>query len=191
MQWLFSLGVQKPLSTERSPSPLSSRAKPRDLQSRGPLLETRNTILKQNCHLDRSVPGFPATQHSETTAYAAFSKESRRKFANATNANRKSGVAQWRDLRFSFSSHPDVKPLACTYSCSTGGKWASRLIQAKYHEPRERVCVCCHRIAPRQSRHPERSASRIYRKQSASWRGVEGPRRCLLADALANFPAAN
>ena len=28
---------------------------PRDLQFRGPLLETRNTLLKQNCHLDRSV----------------------------------------------------------------------------------------------------------------------------------------
>jgi hypothetical protein len=27
------------------------------------------------------------------------------KFANATNINRKSGVAQWRDLRFSFISH--------------------------------------------------------------------------------------
>jgi hypothetical protein len=27
------------------------------------------------------------------------------KFANATKINMKSGVAQWRDLRFSFSSH--------------------------------------------------------------------------------------
>jgi hypothetical protein len=45
--------------------------------------------------------------------------------------------------------------------------------------------------APRQSRHPERSASQIYRKQRALWRGVEGPRRCLLADALGSFPAAN
>jgi hypothetical protein len=31
----------------------------------------------------------------ETTACAAFSKESRMKFSNATNTNRKSGVAQW------------------------------------------------------------------------------------------------
>jgi hypothetical protein len=31
---------------------------------------------------------------------AAFRKESRMKFANATNLDRKSGVAQWRDLRF-------------------------------------------------------------------------------------------
>jgi hypothetical protein len=45
-----------------SPFPLSSRAKPRDLQFRRPFLETPTLILKQNCHLayprvprDRSV----------------------------------------------------------------------------------------------------------------------------------------
>jgi hypothetical protein len=42
-------------------------------------------------------------------------------------------------------------------------------------------------ISPQQSRHPERSASPIYRKQGALWRGVEGPRRCSLTDALASF----
>jgi hypothetical protein len=36
----------------------------------------------------------------DTTTYAAFIKESRRKLASATNLNRKSGVAQWRDLRY-------------------------------------------------------------------------------------------
>jgi hypothetical protein len=47
---------------------------------------------------------------------------------------------------------------------------------------------------PRQSRHPacpgvpwERSASQIYHNQRALWRGVEGPRRCWLADALGSF----
>jgi hypothetical protein len=45
--------------------------------------------------------------------------------------------------------------------------------------------------SPPQNRHPERSASQIYRKQRALWRGVEGPRRCLLADAHRSFPAAN
>jgi len=45
--------------------------------------------------------------------------------------------------------------------------------------------------SPQQSRHPERSASQIYRKQRNLWRGVEGPRGCLLADALGSFPAAN
>jgi hypothetical protein len=40
-----------------------------------------------------------------------------------------------------------------------------------------------------QGRHPERSASQIYRLTEGSWRAVEGPRRCLLADALHSFPA--
>jgi hypothetical protein len=40
-----------------------------------------------------------------------------------------------------------------------------------------------------QGRHPERSASQIYRLTEGLWRAVEGPRRCLLADALHSFPA--
>jgi hypothetical protein len=36
-------------------------------------------------------PGFPATRHSPTTMCAAFSKESRMRFANATKLYRKSG----------------------------------------------------------------------------------------------------
>ena len=36
------------------------------------------------------------------TSCAAFRKESRMKFASATKLDRKSGVAQWRDLRFLF-----------------------------------------------------------------------------------------
>jgi hypothetical protein len=38
----------------------------------------------------------------DKTACAAFRKESRMKLANATNLDRKSGVAQWRDLLFLF-----------------------------------------------------------------------------------------
>jgi hypothetical protein len=38
------------------PFPLSSRAKPRDLRFRGPFLKTRNTMLKQDCHLACSGP---------------------------------------------------------------------------------------------------------------------------------------
>jgi len=44
----------------------------------------------------------------DTTTCAAFVKESRMKFTNATKLNRKSGVAQWRDLRFSLNSHLDT-----------------------------------------------------------------------------------
>src|ERR1700684_3605872 len=40
-----------------------------------------------------------------------------------------------------------------------------------------------------QGRHPERSASQIYHLTEGLWRAVEGPRRCLLADALQSFPA--
>jgi hypothetical protein len=39
------------------------------------------------------------------TACAAFRKESRMKFANATNLDRKSGVAEWSDCCF-FPFHP-------------------------------------------------------------------------------------
>jgi hypothetical protein len=46
--------VQQPLFMEPFPFPLSSRAKPRDLQFRGSFLETLNSIPKKTCHLDRS-----------------------------------------------------------------------------------------------------------------------------------------
>jgi hypothetical protein len=36
----------------------------------------------------------------DMAACAAFRKESRMNFANATNLDRKSGVAEWRDLQF-------------------------------------------------------------------------------------------
>jgi hypothetical protein len=39
------------------------RAKPKDLHFRGPFVEARSLRFTQNCHLDRSVPGFPATLH--------------------------------------------------------------------------------------------------------------------------------
>jgi hypothetical protein len=44
-------------------------------------------------------------------AYAAFVKESRMNLANATKLNRKSGVAEWRDLRFlfRFSHTPELR----------------------------------------------------------------------------------
>jgi hypothetical protein len=45
------LGSETTLYGTGTLSFLSSRAKPRDLQFRGPLLKMRNTMLKQNCHL--------------------------------------------------------------------------------------------------------------------------------------------
>src|ERR1700722_8670993 len=44
---------------------------------------------------------------------------------------------------------------------------------------------------PPQSRHPERSTTQAYRHNDGLWCGVEGPRRCLLADALPSFPAVS
>src|ERR1700722_20147225 len=44
---------------------------------------------------------------------------------------------------------------------------------------------------PSQIRHPERSAVQIYRTTNYLWRGVEGPRRCLLAHAVRSFPTTN
>jgi hypothetical protein len=69
--------------------------------------------IRQNCHPDRSVPGFPTSRDPTTATYAAFRKESRMKFANATKLDRKSGVAQWRDLLFlclSDLTAPDKNP---------------------------------------------------------------------------------
>ena len=45
--------------------------------------------------------------------------------------------------------------------------------------------------SPPKRRHPERSAPQIYRITEGLWRGVEGPRRCLLAGALRSFPATD
>jgi hypothetical protein len=67
-------------------------------------LEAR-VALQMNCHPDRSVPGFPATQHLDKPAYAPFRKERRMKFAEATNFQRKSGVAQWSDCFFPFREY--------------------------------------------------------------------------------------
>src|ERR1700691_4875925 len=67
---------------------------------------------QQNCHPDRSAPRISCTRHPPTTTCAAFSKESRMRFRDATNLDRKSGGAQWRDLRFFSeisSSHTPAK----------------------------------------------------------------------------------
>ena len=65
--------------------------KPRDLQFPGPFLETRNTMLKQNCHLDRTRISYHAAL--DIAACTAFVKESSMKCANATKFHRKSGGA--------------------------------------------------------------------------------------------------
>jgi len=58
-----------------------------------PLFDSKWTRHSTLCHPDRSVPGFPTTRHSPTATYAAFRKESRTKFDDATNLHRKFGGA--------------------------------------------------------------------------------------------------
>ena len=55
-------------------------------------LETRNSILKPNCHLDRTRISCHAALDMATCA--AFVKESSMKFPSATKSHRKSGGAQ-------------------------------------------------------------------------------------------------
>jgi hypothetical protein len=51
-------------------------------------------------------------------ACAAFHKESRMKFANATKSDRKSGVAKWRDLQFLLPSTQDRHSLRRRFDAS-------------------------------------------------------------------------
>jgi hypothetical protein len=72
-------------------------------------------MVQQSCHPDRSVPGFPATRHSPAATCAAFSKESRIKFANATNLNRKiRGSVVEGPAVFWFSRRPLGRILHCS-----------------------------------------------------------------------------
>jgi hypothetical protein len=67
-----------------------SEAERRDLRFRRPFVEmfsTERTRISCHAALDMAT-------------CAAFVKESRMKIANATGLNRKSGVAQWRDLGY-------------------------------------------------------------------------------------------
>jgi hypothetical protein len=56
------------------------------------------SVPKQKCHPDRSVPGFPATQHWTRPRVRLSVRERRMKCTNATKFHRKSGGAKWRDL---------------------------------------------------------------------------------------------
>jgi hypothetical protein len=56
---------------------------------------------------DRAYPDF-LLLGTTMTPCAAFRKESRMKFANATKLDRKSGGAQWTDLRLLFLIHEDA-----------------------------------------------------------------------------------
>ena len=89
----------------------SGGAQWRDLQSRPtpkPISPTATPLPL--CHLDRSVPEFPTSPLSITATYAALRKESRTYFTDDTTVHRKSGGAQWRDLRFRSTPKPSPLP---------------------------------------------------------------------------------
>jgi hypothetical protein len=59
----------------------------------------------------------------DRTTCAAFFEESRMQFDNATNVDRKSGVAQWRDLQFLPSTlrlgRPTLSPSVLGFCCAS------------------------------------------------------------------------
>ncbi len=54
---------------------------------------SKTSTPKQKCHPDRSVPGFPATQHRTRPRVRLSVRERRMKCTNATMFYRKSGGA--------------------------------------------------------------------------------------------------
>jgi hypothetical protein len=95
-------------------------AKPRDLQFRRPLLETPNSMLKQNCHLDRTRISCHAALDMAACCFRKGKQHGVRQRHQLPQEIRGS-AAQWRDLRFSFSSHADSQALmslrAVWYGC--------------------------------------------------------------------------
>jgi hypothetical protein len=94
-------------SVEAPPYPLSSRAKPRDLQFSGPVMEMfSDPSTEVSSRLSRPAVGPERTRISryaapDEAAYAPFRKEGRMNCNNAIKSNRKSGIAKWRDLLYS------------------------------------------------------------------------------------------
>jgi hypothetical protein len=79
-------------------------AKPRDLQFSGPLLETLNSYPQTKLSSRPERTRISCLAPLDKAARAPFFNERRILFASATNFYRKSGGAEWRDLRFLFYS---------------------------------------------------------------------------------------
>ena len=96
--------------------------------------------------------------------------------------------------------HPERSRGICSSALPNSNVNGSNALPATESSSREPVTFSIFRVFctrnrkffnPRQNRHPERSAARIYPISNGLWRGVEGPRRCLLADAFPSFPTTN
>ena len=70
-----------------------SKVKPQISPLRYAPVEMTNLLHKKNCHLDRSVPGFPTSLRLTRPRVRSSYKENRMQFAGATKLHRKSGVA--------------------------------------------------------------------------------------------------
>ncbi len=70
----------------------------------------------RQCVVRQSVPGFSTSQLLTTATYAALFKERRTNFTDHTNLDRKSGGAQWRDLRF-FHGLQHSRTSCCSPAC--------------------------------------------------------------------------
>src|ERR1700722_1192594 len=93
-----------------------------------------------------------------------------------TNCHPDRSAAKWRDLLFSQPASDPNGTQACPLSSREPVTFS---VLSRFLYPTR--CFS--------NRHPERSASQIYRITEGLRRAVEGPRRCLLADALRSFPA--
>jgi hypothetical protein len=109
-------------------SPLSSRAKSRDLQFNGPLVEmfsTERTRISCHAALDKA-------------EYAPFRKERRMKCDHAAKFYRKSGIAQW-DLLFTQCGVVDTFVLVLNHRNLIGGSPGSSKL----------ILECVHRLSGR------------------------------------------
>jgi hypothetical protein len=75
---------------------------------------------KQDCHPDRSVPGFPTSPLSLATTFVVLSKENHMQLTEAATLDRKSGVAEGSAVRPSALPNPPYQTLTPKSLSATG-----------------------------------------------------------------------
>ena len=128
-----------------------------------------------------TVPRFPISQLLPATAYVVLLKENHMQLIEAAILDRKSGAGEGSAVRPSVDRIYRSSPLSFFVIWRGCGFFD---LPCFAHPAR------CFQPSP-QNRHPERSAPQICRIKKGLQREVEGPRRCLLADAIRSFPATN
>jgi hypothetical protein len=109
--------------------------------------------------------GFPTTLHQSTATYAAFLKESRRRFTDATKPDRKSGGS--RGTCSSLHQQPMLsQPPRTPPPRDDNARSQANLSSREFVTFSIFRVFCIQRDvfqSPPETRHPERSASQIYR----------------------------